>query len=177
MAFDQRSHTIHAKPPPASRLSSTSLERQAIDHAPTRPARGGDAENVDARVSDAAESEAQHPPRWHFEFVLVGRVIQAGPESFGPERRCGQAARHRGPHHRHPTGGICMVMPITPGARFDAHSLPTNACSRKSKRRCAPLLRGQDSADGDEHTTRKPMRLNRLSGLYQSRLAERALPR
>ncbi len=26
-----------------------------------------------------------------------------------------------GPHHRHPTGEICMVMPVTPGARFDGH--------------------------------------------------------
>lgn len=24
-----------------------------------------------------------------------------------------------GPHHRHPTGEICMIMPITEGARFD----------------------------------------------------------
>jgi hypothetical protein len=24
-----------------------------------------------------------------------------------------------GPHHRHPTGEICMVMPVTEGARFD----------------------------------------------------------
>jgi hypothetical protein len=24
-----------------------------------------------------------------------------------------------GPHHRHPTGEICMIMPVTRGARFD----------------------------------------------------------
>ncbi|MCP5076358.1 MAG: DUF4863 family protein [Rhodobacteraceae bacterium] len=26
-----------------------------------------------------------------------------------------------GPHHRHPTGEICMVMPVTDGAQFDGH--------------------------------------------------------
>ena len=26
-----------------------------------------------------------------------------------------------GPHHRHPTGEICMIMPITPDARFDGN--------------------------------------------------------
>ena len=26
-----------------------------------------------------------------------------------------------GPHHRHPTGEICMVMPVTENARFDGH--------------------------------------------------------
>ncbi|NNF78637.1 MAG: DUF4863 family protein [Rhizobiales bacterium] len=24
-----------------------------------------------------------------------------------------------GPHHRHPTGEVCMIMPVTDGARFD----------------------------------------------------------
>lgn len=27
-----------------------------------------------------------------------------------------------GPHHRHPTGEVCMVMPVTEGACFDGHS-------------------------------------------------------
>ncbi len=27
-----------------------------------------------------------------------------------------------GPHHRHPTGEICMVMPRSDGAKFDGHS-------------------------------------------------------
>lgn len=26
-----------------------------------------------------------------------------------------------GPHHRHPTGEVCMVMPVTEGAQFDGH--------------------------------------------------------
>ena len=26
-----------------------------------------------------------------------------------------------GPHHRHPTGEVCMVMPVTAGAQFDGH--------------------------------------------------------
>ena len=26
-----------------------------------------------------------------------------------------------GPHHRHPTGEVCMVMPVTQGAYFDGH--------------------------------------------------------
>ncbi len=24
-----------------------------------------------------------------------------------------------GPHHRHPTGEVCMIMPVTRGAKFD----------------------------------------------------------
>jgi hypothetical protein len=26
-----------------------------------------------------------------------------------------------GPHHRHPTGEVCMIMPVTEGANFDGH--------------------------------------------------------
>jgi len=26
-----------------------------------------------------------------------------------------------GPHHQHPNGEVCMVMPVTKGARFDGH--------------------------------------------------------
>ncbi len=26
-----------------------------------------------------------------------------------------------GPHHRHPTGEVCMVMPVAEGAKFDEH--------------------------------------------------------
>jgi hypothetical protein len=26
-----------------------------------------------------------------------------------------------GPHHRHPTGEVCMIMPVTEGAQFDGH--------------------------------------------------------
>ena len=26
-----------------------------------------------------------------------------------------------GPHHLHPTGEVCMIMPVTQGARFDGH--------------------------------------------------------
>jgi hypothetical protein len=26
-----------------------------------------------------------------------------------------------GPHHRHPTGEVCMVMPVTEGTKFDGH--------------------------------------------------------
>lgn len=26
-----------------------------------------------------------------------------------------------GPHHRHPTGEVCMVMPVTKNAKFDGH--------------------------------------------------------
>jgi hypothetical protein len=31
-----------------------------------------------------------------------------------------------GPHHRHPTGEICMIMPVTEGARFDG--MPRGWC-------------------------------------------------
>ena len=50
-----------------------------------------------------------------------GRVIEAGPESGGLSVDVVDLENIAGPLHRHPTGEICMVMPLDPGARFDGH--------------------------------------------------------
>jgi hypothetical protein len=48
-----------------------------------------------------------------------GRVIEAGPDTAGFSVDVVDLADIVGPHHRHPTGEICMIMPLDKGARFD----------------------------------------------------------
>ena len=51
-------------------------------------------------------------PRW-------GRVIEAGEETGGLSVDVVDLTDLVGGLHSHPTGEVCMVLPITPGARFD----------------------------------------------------------
>ncbi len=48
-----------------------------------------------------------------------GRVIEPGPQTRELSVDVVDLTDIVGPHHRHPNGEICMVMPVTPGARFD----------------------------------------------------------
>lgn len=48
-----------------------------------------------------------------------GRVIEAGESTGGLSVDVVELKNIVGPHHRHPNGEICMVMPVTEGARFD----------------------------------------------------------
>jgi hypothetical protein len=48
-----------------------------------------------------------------------GRVIEAGPQTSGLSVDVVDLTDIVGPHHRHPNGEICMVMPVTASARFD----------------------------------------------------------
>lgn len=48
-----------------------------------------------------------------------GRVIEADEQSHGLSVDVVDLTDLAGPHHRHPRGEICMVMPQTPGATFD----------------------------------------------------------
>jgi Domain of unknown function (DUF4863) len=48
-----------------------------------------------------------------------GRVIEAAPETKNLSVDVVQLKDIIGPHHRHPTGEICMVMPDAEGATFD----------------------------------------------------------
>ena len=50
-----------------------------------------------------------------------GRVIEPGEASGGLSVDVVDLENIVGPHHRHPTGEICMVMPVTQGARFDGN--------------------------------------------------------
>lgn len=47
-----------------------------------------------------------------------GRVIEPGPQTSNLSVDVVDLTDIVGPHHRHPTGEICMVMPVTPTARF-----------------------------------------------------------
>ena len=51
-----------------------------------------------------------------------GRVIESGPATDGLSVDVVDLEDVVGPHHRHPAGEICMVMPVTAGARFDGHA-------------------------------------------------------
>jgi hypothetical protein len=48
-----------------------------------------------------------------------GRVIEPGPETHDLSVDVVQLRDIVGPHHSHPTGEICMTMPVTPTAKFD----------------------------------------------------------
>ena len=50
-----------------------------------------------------------------------GRVIEPGEDTGGLSVDVVQLADLVGRHHSHPTGEVCMIMPITPGAKFDGH--------------------------------------------------------
>lgn len=48
-----------------------------------------------------------------------GRVIEPGPQTSGFSVDVVDLTDIVGPRHRHPNGEICMVMPVSPDARFD----------------------------------------------------------
>jgi len=48
-----------------------------------------------------------------------GRVIESSEETGWLSVDVVDLENIVGPHHRHPTGEICMIMPVTKGARFD----------------------------------------------------------
>jgi hypothetical protein len=48
-----------------------------------------------------------------------GRVIESGKETGGLSVDVVDLEDIVGPHHRHPTGEVCMIMPVTGNARFD----------------------------------------------------------
>jgi len=48
-----------------------------------------------------------------------GRVIEADDANRGLSVDVVDLTDLAGPHHRHPRGEVCMVMPQTPGATFD----------------------------------------------------------
>jgi hypothetical protein len=50
-----------------------------------------------------------------------GRVIEPGPATHGFSVDVVDIRNFRGPHHRHPTGEICMVMPVDETASFCGH--------------------------------------------------------
>jgi len=51
-----------------------------------------------------------------------GRVIKPSADTHDLSVDIVQLRDFVGPHHSHPSGEICMTMPVTPGAEFDGHS-------------------------------------------------------
>ncbi len=50
-----------------------------------------------------------------------GRVVEPDDATSGLSVDVVELIDIVGPHHRHPNGEICMVMPVSPDARFDGH--------------------------------------------------------
>lgn len=50
-----------------------------------------------------------------------GRVIEPSDDTGGLSVDVVDLENIVGPHHRHPNGEICMVIPVTEGAKFDGH--------------------------------------------------------
>jgi Domain of unknown function (DUF4863) len=53
--------------------------------------------------------------------IKFGRVIKAGPKTHGFSVDVVDMNDVVGPHHSHPNGEIDLIMPLTPGAKFDGH--------------------------------------------------------
>lgn len=53
--------------------------------------------------------------------IRYGRVLKASPATHGFSVDVVLMNDCQGPHHRHPTGEIDLIMPRTPNARFDGH--------------------------------------------------------
>lgn len=51
-----------------------------------------------------------------------GRIVQPGAATHNFSIDVVDITDLVGPHHRHPTGEIDMIMPLTPGARFDGRA-------------------------------------------------------
>ncbi len=52
-----------------------------------------------------------------------GRVVETAPETHNLSVDVVDLTDIVAPHHRHPTGEVCMIMPLTEGARFDGHGI------------------------------------------------------
>lgn len=50
-----------------------------------------------------------------------GRVIKPASETCNLSVDVVQLNDFVGPHHSHPTGEVCMTMPLSPDAKFDGH--------------------------------------------------------
>jgi hypothetical protein len=51
--------------------------------------------------------------------IRFGRVIKPGPHTHGFSVDVVDMPPIAGPHHRHPSGEIDLIMPLEPGAKFD----------------------------------------------------------
>ena len=53
--------------------------------------------------------------------IKYGRVIKPGDDLHGYSVDVVDMESLKGPHHAHPNGEIDLIMPLTPGAKFDEH--------------------------------------------------------
>ncbi len=80
------------------------------------PAEGEAVESIERACRDAIQAGwmcAQGGEGRRF-----GRVIEPGPETNGLSVDVVDITDYTGPHHVHPKGEICLVLPVTKSARF-----------------------------------------------------------
>ncbi|NDP42475.1 MAG: DUF4863 family protein [Aromatoleum sp.] len=53
--------------------------------------------------------------------IKYGRVVKPSAQLHGFSVDVVDMDNLKGPHHRHPSGEIDMIMPLTPNAKFDGH--------------------------------------------------------
>ena len=53
--------------------------------------------------------------------IRYGRVLRPSEETHGFSVDVVEMNDMAGPHHTHPNGEVDLLMPLTPGARFDGH--------------------------------------------------------
>ncbi len=71
-----------------------------------------------------------------------GRVIEPAEETGGLSVDVVDLENIVGPHHRHPTGEVCMIMPITGSALFD--DMPRGWCVfEPGSAHCPTVTQGQ----------------------------------
>ena len=54
--------------------------------------------------------------------IKYGRVVKPGEPTNGFSVDVVDMESVAGPHHRHPTGEIDLIMPLSSGAQFDGHT-------------------------------------------------------
>ncbi len=104
--------------PVAAAISGKSLDAELEDHLHTLfPPDDDTFEAIEAACHEAIAAGwmcAQGGPGRRF-----GRVIEASRDTHGLSVDVVDLEDIVGPHHRHPTGEVCMIMPVTETAKFD----------------------------------------------------------
>ena len=106
-------------------VAETSIDANLGDELNRRFPPGGEVFDAIEKACDAAIAagwmcaNGDEKARW-------GRVIEPGEDTRGLSVDVVELSDLVGRHHSHPTGEVCMIMPITPDAKFDG--LPRGWC-------------------------------------------------
>ncbi len=101
-------------------IDGRDIDRQLADSLNQEfPPNGDLFKSIEAACHEAIEDGwmcAQGAPGRRF-----GRIIEPAPETRNLSVDVVQLKDIVGPHHSHPTGEVCLTIPVDPDARFDGH--------------------------------------------------------